>query len=296
MSLQHHSPIPVEDNAVFETRARLRVVKSVAEELRIAGVSSAILVGSMAWGSNYAVNDSSDIEIYVIGSMRGLARAIERAPEWLDALEDVGQIFETFTTHRSQLGISYFGVEGSVRGYDFTARFIPESEFSRLCQSEPTFPPDAGNYECSVGVIKSHKPKAKVFRSFTGSILPYTCEVDRRSTLVSPFLLHRQPIILIHGRECYGTTFLSHILTCRQLFRTERVASDMTAILGTIARMLVYEIGERTIGRNRIGSLLADFSSRSDRIPPTELESITARVLAASNFLSSERSQIPLAR
>lgn len=168
------------------TLRRIAIVWRIRHEAaRHSGISGVLVVGSVAWGPFIEVHAQSDLDMYVLGSLDGLAHFVAQSSLLRDSREMLIQLLMVLASHSQHLDMMSAKIRFA--GLPLSTLFlVPQEAFQRITtQHLPG--PEEGDFELHLRNLRPYYAlQRKHAYAFNGQILVVEAPFDQTLALPPP--------------------------------------------------------------------------------------------------------------
>lgn len=187
----------------IENQDRLKIIKKIDEYVKMSDLTGLLVTGSLAWGKNYAVSSTSDIDFYLLApSIESFKSSIKDFPCLpQETISTLGKMLN-FTRGR----INTRSMKTDIDKYYGTVYLFIEKDFLNLIQQF-----DASHSKFFKNLRPHDKPQTKEYKDFNDHKLIFATPILKANEK-DQLWIRTDPIFLFESRQFYGSIFLSHLL------------------------------------------------------------------------------------
>ena len=189
--------------SIIETKKRIEIINKIDNYVKNSSLSGLIVTGSLAWGKDFAVTSSSDIDFYILApNLRSFSSSLYGIPSIPRCTKEV---FRKMINH-SHGAIQTISSKTKIGPYSGTIYLFTEKSFFKLVNS-------LNNSKSKF--FKNLRPhidaQTKEYKGIKKNKITYVTPISRFSKEVNLWI-RTDPLSLVVDNNFYGSIFLSHIL------------------------------------------------------------------------------------
>lgn len=189
----------------IETQRRIGVIKQIDNYVKISSLSGLLVTGSLAWGKNSAITETSDIDFYLLApSLNSFLSSLGNIPVIPSQTKNT---LEKMLNYKSG-SVDTRSIKTNIGPYYGAIYLFVEKDFVGLIEHL-----DDSRSKFFKNLRPNDKPQTKEYKSMEGNKLTFTTPISKAVDYTNNSLwIRTDPLFLTESSEFYGSIFLSHLL------------------------------------------------------------------------------------
>ncbi|MEM3112307.1 MAG: hypothetical protein QXY90_04635 [Candidatus Anstonellales archaeon] len=185
-----------------ESKKRLNVVKKINQYVIDSNLSGLLVTGSLAWGKNTAVTESSDIDFYLLApSLEDFKNSLEELPEIPSQTKRILIKMLEYTVKK----VNTRSIKTDIGQYFGAIYLFTEEDLDNLAKQLE------GSTSKFFDNLRPHDfAQSKKYRGLSGNEISFTTPISKTGT--NSLWIRKDPLLLIKNKEFFGSIFISHLL------------------------------------------------------------------------------------
>ena len=218
-----------------ETQNRLNVVRKINQYANDSSLSGLLVTGSLAWGKNTAVTESSDIDFYLLApSLEDFKNSLDKLPEIPSRTKKTVIKMLEYTDKE----VDTRSVKTDIGQYFGAIYFFTEEGLNNLAKQL------GGSVSKFFNNLRPHDfAQSKKYKGLLGYEIDFTTPISKAG--VHNLWIRTDPLFLANNKEFFGSIFISHLLFGEIYTDKNNVFHEVQALARKFEQSLILQ--ERTL-------------------------------------------------
>jgi len=184
-----------------ETKKRLEIIEGISNYVQESSLSGLLVTGSIAWGKNYAVTQTSDIDLYLVAqNINDFNLALDEIP---NLPKETILTFKEMLRHKNN-STNTISMKTSIGDFNGSIYLFLEKDILGLVNKIGGL-----SSKYFTNLRPHNKQQIKEYKSLNGKKIEFTTPLE---LVNSKFYMRKDPIFIFEDNEFYGSIFISHLL------------------------------------------------------------------------------------